>query len=57
MYRLLRWGQPYMDEGAEAYERRYQEIRVTALKTTARKLGYELISNASRTSHRGEVTG
>ena len=46
IYRLLRWGQPYVDEGAEAYERRYQETRVTALKAKARELGYELIPNA-----------
>jgi len=46
IYRLLRWGQQYVDEGAEAYERRYQETRVTALKAKARELGYELIPNA-----------
>ena len=46
IYRLLRWGQPYVDEGAEAYERRYQETRLTALKAKARELGYEIISNA-----------
>jgi hypothetical protein len=43
---LLRWGQPYVDEGAEAYERRYQATRLTTLKTKARELGYELIPNA-----------
>jgi hypothetical protein len=42
---LLRWGQPYVDEGAEAYERRYQATRLTTLKTKARELGYELIPN------------
>jgi transposase len=32
IYWLLRWGQPYVDEGgAEAFERRYQHIRITAL--------------------------
>jgi transposase len=46
IYRLLRWGQPYVDEGAEAYERRYQATRLTTLKTKARELGYELIPNA-----------
>lgn len=46
IYRLLRWGQPYVDEGAEAYERRYQEARISALKTKARELGYELVANA-----------
>jgi hypothetical protein len=44
IYRLLRWGQHYVDEGAEAYERRYQQFRITALK--ARELGYQLVQNA-----------
>lgn len=47
IYRLLRWGQPYVDEGAEAYERRYQENRIRALKVKAKELGYELVPNAS----------
>jgi hypothetical protein len=46
IYRLLRWGQAYVDEGAEAYERRYQETRVTSLKAQAKQLGYQLIPNA-----------
>ena len=25
IYRLLHWGQPYVDEGAQAYENRYRE--------------------------------
>src|ERR1017187_8281654 len=28
IYRLLRWGQPYLDAGAAAYEKRYQEGRI-----------------------------
>jgi len=42
----LRWGQPYVDEGAEVYEKRYQEMRIKALKSTAKQLGYGLVSNA-----------
>jgi len=45
IYRLLRWGHPYVDEGAEAYERRYQHIRINALKAKAKQLGYELVQN------------
>ena len=41
-----RWGQPYVDEGAEAYEKRYQQFRITALKAKARELGYELVQHA-----------
>lgn len=45
IYRLLRWGQPYVDEGAEAYERRYQQNRLRVLKVKAKQLGYELVPN------------
>jgi transposase len=40
--RLLRWGQPYVDEGAEAYEKRYQESRIKSLTVRAKELGYQL---------------
>jgi len=43
IYRLLRWGQAYVDEGAEAFEQRYQEIRMRTLKIKASELGYELL--------------
>jgi transposase len=46
IYRMLRWGQPYVDEGAEAYEKRYQAIRITTLKAKAKELGYELVQTA-----------
>ena len=42
IYRLLRWGQPYVDEGAEAYEKRYQETRIRGLTARAKELGYQL---------------
>jgi len=42
IYRLLRWGQPYVDEGAAAYERRYQANRIASLKARAKELGYQL---------------
>jgi hypothetical protein len=44
VYRLLRWGQPYVDEGAAAYERRYREARVKRLAQTANDLGYQLVT-------------
>ena len=46
IYRLLRWGQGYVDEGAEAFERRYDAIRISALKAKARELGFELVQGA-----------
>lgn len=47
IYRLLRWGQPYVDQGAAAYEKQYQQRRISNLKTTAQDLGYELISKVA----------
>jgi transposase len=44
IYRLLRWGQPYVDEGAEAYENRYRQQRFAGLAAKAKALGYQLIS-------------
>jgi transposase len=46
IYRLLRWGQQYLDEGAAAYEKRYQAIRFNALKVKAKELGFELVQRA-----------
>ena len=48
IYRLLRWGQPYVDEGAAAYEKRYQQARIKSLTAAATNLGYQLTPNASR---------
>jgi transposase len=42
IYRLLRWGQPYVDEGAEAYENRYRQQRIQSLAARANALGYQL---------------
>ena len=42
IFRLLRWGQPYVDEGADAYENRYRQMRIARLHDTAKQLGYHL---------------
>ena len=47
IYRLLRHGQAYVDEGAAAYELRYQQARVTRLGATAAQLGFQLIPKAN----------
>ena len=46
IYRLLRWGQPYVDEGAAAYEQRYQADRIKRLTAAAKALGYHLTPKA-----------
>ena len=48
IYRLLRWGQAYVDEGAEAFEKRYQQMRILSLKAKAQQLGYELIETPAQ---------
>jgi transposase len=47
IYRSLRWGQAYVDEGAEAYEQRYQAARIRRLRTNAAQLGYALVETVS----------
>jgi transposase len=42
IYRLLRWGQPYVDEGTAAFENRYRQRRIHRLEATAKELGYQL---------------
>ena len=42
IYRLLRWGQSYIDEGQQAYEERYQALRLRSVTNTAHQLGYDL---------------
>jgi transposase len=42
IYRLLRWGQPYVDQGAKAYEDQYRQSRIKSLTANAKQLGYKL---------------
>ena len=43
VYRMMRWGQDYVDEGEAAYEERHRHHTLAHLKTTARELGFHLI--------------
>ena len=42
VYRMLRYGQDYVDIGEAAYETRYQEQRLRGLADAAKQLGFEL---------------
>ena len=44
VYRVLRWGHAYVDEGAAAYDKRYHQARINRLAATAKNLGYVLVS-------------
>lgn len=44
IYRMLRYGQHYVDAGAEAYEKKYTARRLASLQRTAKSLGYQLVA-------------
>lgn len=44
VYRMLRYGQDYVDVGVEAYERVFQQRRLKGLINSAKQMGYELKS-------------
>jgi transposase len=46
IYRLLRWGHHYLDEGAQAFEQRFQLSRIQSLAAKAKQLGYQLLPTA-----------
>jgi transposase len=43
VYRMLRYGQDYLDVGERAYELKFQVRRLAGLKETAKALGYTLV--------------
>jgi transposase len=43
VYRMLRYGVAYFDEGVEAYEQRFQAARLHMCEQIANQLGYKLI--------------
>lgn len=43
VFRMLRYGQDYVDEGAAAYEARFHRQRLRQLTHTAQQLGYNLV--------------
>jgi len=45
IYRMLRWGQAYVDIGQEAYERHYEAVRLRTMASTAAQMGYTLTKN------------
>ena len=47
VYRMLCWGQDYVDEGEAAYKERYRQRTLAHLKTTAKDLGYRLVPNTA----------
>jgi transposase len=42
IYRMLRYGQDYIDEGLAAYEERFKQRRLQNIRNTARQMGYQI---------------
>jgi transposase len=50
LYRMLRYGQDYVDIGEKAYEHRFESRRLASLKDAARSLGYSLVPEPAPTA-------
>lgn len=48
VYRMLRYGQDYVDIGEKAYDLRFQVRRIAGLREAARSLGYTLVGELSQ---------
>ena len=48
IYRMLRWGQDYVDVGAQAYEKRFELQRLASLERTAQQFGYKLVAESTQ---------
>lgn len=44
IYRTLKYGQDYVDEGSDSYEAKYKDALVKSLQRRAKSLGYQLVS-------------
>ena len=43
VYRMLRWGQAYVDKGLQYYEERHRQQQIHLLKKRAAKLGLQIV--------------
>jgi transposase len=50
VYRMMRYGQDYVDIGEQAYERQFEARRLAGLKEAARSMGYSLAPTTADTS-------
>ena len=51
IYTMLRYGQEYMDAGAEYYEKQHQDRALRAAKRRAAQLGYDLVPMSDAPEH------
>jgi hypothetical protein len=56
IYRRIRWGAAYVDDGMDAHEERYQQIRIKSLTAKAKAPGFKTDADHSlapfQASHR-----
>jgi hypothetical protein len=43
VYRMLQYGQPYVDKGTDHYDQKYRDQQIQSLKKKAAKLGLQLV--------------
>ena len=43
VYRMLRFGMQYVDQGAEFYEAQHRKLQISHLKRKASQLGFQII--------------
>jgi hypothetical protein len=43
IYRMLRFGMQYVDQGAEFYEAQHRKLQISHLKRKACQLGFQII--------------
>lgn len=46
VYRLLKFGQAYVDQGTQFYEQKYRDLQIRILTKKAAALGIQLIQTA-----------
>ena len=56
VYSMLRYGQEYVDAGAEYYETQYQQRALRAAKRRAAQLGYQLVPMSDALEHTTHAT-
>jgi hypothetical protein len=55
IYRMLRFGEDFVDEGAQAYDERFRQQRLRSLTTTAKQMGYQLVPVNAEIEVSGQV--
>jgi len=46
IYRMLKYGQAYVDKGSEFYEEKYRQLQIRRLTKKAAELGFQIVKAA-----------